>query len=118
MKDSIKKITENLTKPIKTVSFRDEPVAEKMRLAVVAYRDFCDTIRIEKHEFNEKIEDFDKFLGNLKATGGGDGPEDVFGGIDAALNLSWDPQCGTKVIFHIADAPCHGTDFHNWSSGK
>ncbi len=46
------------------------------------------------------------------ATGGGDAPEDVFGGLEKALALSWSTTPRSKVIFHMADAPCHGRDFH------
>uniref|UniRef100_A0AC35FT87 Alpha-type protein kinase domain-containing protein n=1 Tax=Panagrolaimus sp. PS1159 TaxID=55785 RepID=A0AC35FT87_9BILA len=53
------------------------------------------------------------FCGTLIAEGGGDSPEDVFGGIQEALNLKWQEEFGTKVIFHIADAPCHGRQYHN-----
>lgn len=48
------------------------------------------------------------------ASGGGDTPEDVFGGLEKALQLNWDhKQSGTKLVFHICDAPCHGRQFHN-----
>ncbi|KAI1701316.1 alpha-protein kinase vwkA [Ditylenchus destructor] len=35
------------------------------------------------------------------------------GGMEKASNLSWSHKFGTKVIFHIADAPCHGKEFFN-----
>ena len=50
------------------------------------------------------------FLSGLKASGGGDVPEDVLGGIRQALHLSW--KHPTKCIIHIADAPPHGTVYH------
>lgn len=41
--------------------------------------------------------------------GGGDLPEDVQGGFNKALGLSWQPD-SIKSAFHIADAPGHGKD--------
>lgn len=48
-----------------------------------------------------------------------DAAEDVFGGLEKAIGLSWasSAELGhTKVIYHICDAPCHGSEFH--SMGK
>ncbi|KAF0490691.1 kinase-like protein [Gigaspora margarita] len=54
--------------------------------------------------------DFRRNLSTVPATGGGDGPEDVLGGLDAAINqLSWND--GTKVLLHIGDCPPHGKRF-------
>ena len=43
------------------------------------------------------------------APGGGDAAEDVFSGIEAAQALQW--QAGSRVLVHVADAPCHGSEF-------
>ena len=42
------------------------------------------------------IQRFYQFVNGIKAEGGGDGPEDVFGGLDAMLKLNWQ-KVGTKV---------------------
>jgi hypothetical protein len=49
-------------------------------------------------------------LDKCPAKGGGDGPEDVAGGLNAVLDLSW--IASTRLVIHIADAPCHGTAYH------
>ena len=49
-----------------------------------------------------------KFLSAITATGGGDYPEDVIGGLSKAVDLEWPASSGTRVIFHLADAPPHG----------
>ena len=49
-------------------------------------------------------------MANVGAYGGGDGPEDVAGAFNKSLGLSW--KSSTRVIIHIADAPCHGSKFH------
>lgn len=53
-------------------------------------------------------------MASIRAKGGGDFPEDVIGGLNKAVSLSWPQQCGTRIIFHLGDAPPHGkTLFHN-----
>ena len=49
-----------------------------------------------------------KFLSAIRATGGGDYPEDVIGGLNKVNEMEWPPSSGTRVIFHLADAPPHG----------
>ncbi|RIA93472.1 kinase-like domain-containing protein [Glomus cerebriforme] len=55
--------------------------------------------------------EFKKYLSDkVKATGGGDGPEDVLGGLDAAVNkMRWSHR--TRVLLHLGDAPPHGRRF-------
>ena len=35
---------------------------------------------------------------------------DIFGGLEKVSSLTWINR--SKVLFHIADAPCHGARFH------
>jgi hypothetical protein len=47
------------------------------------------------------------FLATVRASGGGDGPEDLVGAYHLALRqIEW--RDGAKTIIHIADAPAHG----------
>uniref|UniRef100_A0A914Z546 Alpha-type protein kinase domain-containing protein n=1 Tax=Panagrolaimus superbus TaxID=310955 RepID=A0A914Z546_9BILA len=112
VKNSISKIVDSLKSPSLT-SKQQEKTAKLLRCAFVAYRDHTDTKQFEILKFTESVETFRSFCAGLHASGGGDTPEDVFGGIEAALELPWSGQCGTKVIFHIADAPCHGKKYHD-----
>lgn len=48
-------------------------------------------------------------IGTVRATGGGDGPEDWVGAYKRALNINW--RKGTRLIIHIADAPAHGHSY-------
>uniref|UniRef100_A0AC34G222 VWFA domain-containing protein n=1 Tax=Panagrolaimus sp. ES5 TaxID=591445 RepID=A0AC34G222_9BILA len=112
VKDSINQIVNLLKQPNDDISLRKKSTANKLRLSMVAYRDFCDSNRFEILDFTESVANFKNFCSDVVADGGGDGPEDVFGGIDKVLNLQWTDECGTKVIFHIADAPCHGRKYH------
>ena len=54
----------------------------------------------------EKLRDC---IARSKATGGGDEPEDVAGGLKKMLSLSW--KGDTRIIIHIADAPAHGEEY-------
>jgi len=82
-----------------------------LRIAFVGYRDFCDNDnRLATLPFTKNVDEFVKFVSEQRAAGGGDGPEDVFGGLDAVLGLDW--QADTRVLIHIADFPCHGQRFH------
>ena len=51
----------------------------------------------------------------LRATGGGDAPEDVAGGFENALKQDW--QAKSRYAIFIADAPCHGKKYHNHEFG-
>ncbi len=84
----------------------------KIRLAFVGYRDVNDGgQRFSVLPFADSLGPFESFVGGVSATGGADQCEDIFGGIDQALNLSW--KFSTRIVIHFADAPCHGTEFHN-----
>lgn len=64
------------------------------------------------------------FINSLDANGGGDGPEAVMDGLmDAARKIKWRDtvEPSLRYIFHIADAPPHGTLYGgystNWKDG-
>ena len=101
-KGQIKKIVSEIT----------EMYDNTFRVAFVGYRDHCDgPNRIESLGFTENVDEFIRFVTGVAAKGGGDAPEDVLGGLEATINLAW--SSGSKVIFHIGDAPQHGSRFHD-----
>jgi hypothetical protein len=85
----------------------------EVRMAVVGYKDHMDNPNIQFSDFTPSADQVRSFLNGLSATGGGDAPEDVLGGIRRALNATWMHQ--TRCIIHIADAPPHGRTLHNFS---
>ena len=94
------------------VSSIKETFENKVQVAFVGYRDHGDGHkRIECLQFTEDIAAFRAFVGGITADGGDDTPEDVLGGIEAAVNLGWSSK--NKVLFHVGDAPQHGPRFHN-----
>ena len=83
----------------------------EVRIAVVGYKDHHDNPNIESLDFTLDVNRVRSFIDGLRATGGGDTPEDMLGGINKALNCNWRNQ--TRCIIHIADAPPHGRVNHD-----
>ncbi len=85
-----------------------------LRVAFVGYRDHnYGPKRIESMDFADS-DAFRCFLEGIGAMGstGRDTCEDVHGGLEAAINLSWNSKY--RVLIHIADAPAHGSRFHGF----
>ncbi|MBL0188020.1 MAG: VWA domain-containing protein [Candidatus Obscuribacter sp.] len=78
-----------------------------VRVGMVAYRDRGDAYVVKSYPFTEDIDQFVKDVSDLKAAGGGDGPEAVNQGLHAAVNdLKWAKGDATaKLLFLIGDAP-------------
>jgi hypothetical protein len=82
-----------------------------LRLAFIGYRDHCDKEdRLAVMRFTNSVQEFKNMVGNQVAKGGGDDAEDVLGGLHVVRGLDWSSE--TRILYHIADAPCHGRDFH------
>lgn len=90
----------------------------KLRIAFIGYRDYCDQERHIKYDFvdPEDIQTLVTKIAPIAASGGGDTPEDIAGAYDLIRTLSW--RSKIKLIIHFADAPCHGTDYHNLGRGR
>jgi len=100
---------------IKSITFEVQTLfpGSLLRIAFVGYRDF-DTNSFEILDFisAESYQIFDNFLSKTKEMGGGDLPEDVFGGYEKVLSINWKSQI--RVLVHFADAPCHGKYYHDF----
>ena len=89
----------------------------------IFYRDPIDS-KADVHEVFNLTKDYESLknnFSNVRAYGGGDGPEDWVGAYSKALNLNW--RNGTKLIIHIADSPAHTQEFcgqvnHEEEAGK
>jgi Mg-chelatase subunit ChlD len=92
-----------------TEALRTARPNERVRVGVVAYKDKGDVYLTKVSPLSEDVEVSYRFLGGLTADGGGDTPEDVLAGLQAALReLSWDMGPDTeRQVFIIADAPPH-----------
>ena len=84
-----------------------------VRVAFVGYRDIKDSERFRIQELTDDIELVKNFISKTEASGGADMPEDVQGGLNKALNLSWMDH-SIKQAFMICDAPGHGEDINGF----
>ena len=103
-KENVIEIFEKLTESNKDYNFR---------FGSVFYRDKIDEPDDENEffQFTDNMKDLQEKIGKVKATGGGDLPEDWVEGYKIALNdMKW-RENGIKLIIHIADAGAHGIRF-------
>lgn len=63
--------------------------------------------------FSSDVDRLHSFLAGVEARDGADGCEDVHGGLLKVAELPWDSTRQTRVLFHFADAPCHGAKYHD-----
>lgn len=88
------------------------PTGSTFECAYICYRDHCDgNSRIVEFPFTPDMDLLRQNIQNVQASGGGDFPEDVAGGFQAALNLPWKKDVGVKLVIHVADAPAHGSRY-------
>jgi Alpha-kinase family len=85
------------------------------RFGLVVYRDYGDGAnRHQIFDFTTS-EGLKVHLGTINAFGGGDGPEDCFGGILAsASRVSW--KSPSRIIIWMGDAPQHGSLYNGGQS--
>ena len=93
---------------------KSHPRVRTVRLAFVGYRDYFYPAdqRYFVVPFVEDEASFEQVVRSVQALycKGNDEPEDMLGGLDQALKLDWKGK--TRIIILVADAPCHGADFH------
>jgi hypothetical protein len=100
--DKIYKIATHLKKAYPLANFR---------FALVAYRDFDEANQYEVYDFSENITELHGHLQKLTACGGNDEAEDVLGGLQKVVELTWSND-SVHVMAHFADAPGHGVKFN------
>jgi hypothetical protein len=78
----------------------------RIRVGAVFYRDRTDEQRIDRIAFTTDAQSFASEMQRVVAMGGGDYPEDMNAGLDAAFNqLGWSDGNADRVLVVIADAP-------------
>lgn len=98
-----------LKQTIEVIHFQISQLASEpdVRFGMVLYRDRGDEYVTRAIPFTADMEAFKSELGNVRADGGGDGPEDLQSGLrDALGQLAWRDE-GVRLMFVIADAPPH-----------
>ncbi|GBB92415.1 hypothetical protein RclHR1_00200048 [Rhizophagus clarus] len=82
----------------------------KLWIGFCGYRDHCDPNRLQIMNFIDSHLEFKRYMSEVIADGGGDAPEDVLGGLNAAINsMNW--RHSTRILFHLGDCPPHGRRF-------
>jgi Mg-chelatase subunit ChlD len=83
--------------------------APRVKMGLVAFRDKGDAYVTKVFDLSENLDNTYKDLLSLSAEGGGDGPEHVIAGLDAAVeNISWSKDPKTfRVVYLVGDAPPH-----------
>ncbi|CAB4446876.1 unnamed protein product [Rhizophagus irregularis] len=101
-KDAIERVVEYMANMKPTIV---------VRVGFCGYRDHCDgPNRLQIFDFTNSCDEFKDCLSDISATGGGDAPEDVLGGLNAAVTrITW--RNPTRVLLHICDCPPHGRRF-------
>ncbi|CAN0200033.1 unnamed protein product [Ectocarpus sp. 12 AP-2014] len=92
-----------------------EERAGLLRVGMVAYRDLWggEEPMLEIEDLTPHVGRVISHVRRLVPTGGLDLAENVLGGLEAVVEkLSWDDY-NKKVLVHFADAPCHGSEYHN-----
>lgn len=112
MSSYITKSKEAVKRIITTVRETLKDGTGTVQFAFVAYRDHHageEYVTKMKNFCNES--EITSFINTLSAGGGGDGPEAVLDGLyDSIFKSSWRKD-SQKYLFHIADAPPHGTQY-------
>ncbi|CAG8628198.1 5002_t:CDS:1 [Paraglomus brasilianum] len=99
VKDCIVKVTDYVTSINPSI---------KIWVGFCGYRDFSDgSDRLIVSDFTDSYAMFKAYVATISAEGGDDAPEDVLGGLDAAVRqMNW--RHGTRILLHIGDCPPHG----------
>lgn len=101
------------------VSQAAEAGCEIVGTAFVGYKDWSEGVdhfeildfSVGENGGSSGLDSFRRHVHSVKAGGGGDGPEDVLGGLQHCVNLTWPRSSGARLIIHVADAPPHGKRF-------
>ncbi|HSV69463.1 MAG TPA: VWA domain-containing protein [Methylibium sp.] len=82
------------------------PSRPDLCFALVAYRDRGDAFFVRASDFSDDLDAFQRQLGALQASGGGDYPEALDEALHTAVHrLSWRGEGATRLVLLVADAP-------------
>lgn len=82
----------------------------QQRFSLVVYKDTGDEYVTKSFDFNPNLDEFKTELDKHFAGGGGDFPEALDQGLEAANKLEWVSGRNTRIAFLIADAPPHANN--------
>ena len=82
-----------------------------IRVGVVAFRDFISDNPLQSLDLTSDLAAVTAFIASLETQSGGDFPEDVAGGLEEVMRLSWDNNKAAKCLLWVGDAPGHGKEY-------
>lgn len=83
-----------------------------LKVACIGYRDYGDPEQFIIWNFTTPIK-AEYMIQNIRAEGGSDDAEDVAWALDKLRTaIDWHPS-DIRIVYHIADAPAHGLQYHN-----
>lgn len=104
MGDELRYVNREIASIVQRVE-RESP-GVRVRLSATFYRDRVDEAVVQQIPFTTNVQGFSAAMQNVYASGGGDYPEDMSAGLDAALNrLAWSEGAAVRVLVLVADAP-------------
>ena len=81
-----------------------------MRVGFVGYRDHGDGAdRVVTIDLTEDTSAVMSFMNSVRAVGGADTCEDIFGGLEKVISLGW--KNPNRILIHVGDAPQHGSRY-------
>lgn len=104
MEDELRYVNSEVASIVERV--RSEAPEVTVRVGAVFYRDRNDSLPLQRIAFTQDVAGFARAMQQIRASGGGDYPEDVNAGLQTAFNgLSWSQGNAARVLVVIADAP-------------
>ena len=108
MGDEIRYLKSELADVIRQVKQDNRQLG--VRLGSVFYRDFRDAYVTRTFPFDKSLKKNIEFIKNQSADGGGDTPEAVPEGLEAAIDsMAWSEGAVARLLFLVLDAPPHLT---------
>jgi hypothetical protein len=104
MGDELRYVREELASIVRRV--RSAAPGTAVRVGATIYRDRSESTVVQQVPFTPNVEGFVRMISRIEAAGGGDYPEDMNAGLDAALQgLQWSAGDAVRVLVVVADAP-------------
>jgi hypothetical protein len=104
MGDELRYVREELTSIVRRVE--SAAPGTTVRVGATFYRDRTESMVVQQVPFTSHIEGFVRTISTIEAAGGGDYPEDMNAGLDAAIKgLQWSTGDAVRVLVVVADAP-------------
>jgi hypothetical protein len=104
MEDELRYINQEVASIVRRIE--DSAPGVSIRVGAVFYRDRSDQVPLQRIAFTDDVHGFAEAMTQVAASGGGDYPEDLNAGLQAAVQeLSWSEGNAARALVLIADAP-------------